>query len=459
MSKLEYSVAKNKFEQSWKGMRDDPEVRIYFNNARIMLGDSKDNSWTIAVSVPIRKNVTVAKEILRGVAQAQEKAYDLWDKCQLSRSDECTDNLRPLRVLIASDDNDPTVAEKIAEHLVKERKDVIAVIGHNASKVSNKVFGTYQNNMIMISPTSYSFDHNKTKVPNNYVYVTSFPVEASLSKIVDYIFNEADKSESKRSILFCADPKAHPPERLKSTFDSENYKNKIELIEYISNSKCDFGLKMQDFLEDAKKKKNITDLFLSAHVKNILDSIVLARDNAHLAEKDKTKKLGMFSTLTLFTKDALLLGGTDIEGLVLAVNWHSRSCGNKLNTDFLEQAKEFWSSAGSTEFDIDIDITWRTAMAYDSVNVILNRLGEIPAAELNRDELQKQFSSLTKPGTSDIRGVTGLINFKKDGSREYNSEIHSAYLVEVVEGKFRPLPDEANREREKCLEESKIESN
>jgi branched-chain amino acid transport system substrate-binding protein len=67
IAKKDYATAVSKLEASLSKQRSDPEALIYLNNAKI--GDRK--SVTIAVSVPIGGNLNVAKEILRGVAQAQ----------------------------------------------------------------------------------------------------------------------------------------------------------------------------------------------------------------------------------------------------------------------------------------------------------------------------------------------------------------------------------------------------
>lgn len=49
--------------------RNDPEARIFLNNARI----GKQKSYTIATSVPIGNDPNGSLEILRGVAQAQNE--------------------------------------------------------------------------------------------------------------------------------------------------------------------------------------------------------------------------------------------------------------------------------------------------------------------------------------------------------------------------------------------------
>lgn len=101
----QWDKAQTYLKKSRKDNPNDPEALIFLNNANI--GSTK--SYTIAVSVPISKDLNGSLEILRGVAQAQ-------DKFNSSRGDE-----RRLKVAIASDENDPKVAQDVATALVNNR--------------------------------------------------------------------------------------------------------------------------------------------------------------------------------------------------------------------------------------------------------------------------------------------------------------------------------------------------
>ncbi|QSV64010.1 MAG: hypothetical protein HEQ26_15860 [Dolichospermum sp. DL01] len=65
----DYPTAIAKFQAALIQQQNDPETLIYLNNARFV----SDNAPKIAVSVPIGSNLNVARELLRGVAQAQDK--------------------------------------------------------------------------------------------------------------------------------------------------------------------------------------------------------------------------------------------------------------------------------------------------------------------------------------------------------------------------------------------------
>src|SRR4028119_217734 len=66
-AKKDFQTAKTQFQASLQQNRNDPETLIYSNNASV----ANSNPAKIAVSVPIGSNLGIAKEILRGVAQAQ----------------------------------------------------------------------------------------------------------------------------------------------------------------------------------------------------------------------------------------------------------------------------------------------------------------------------------------------------------------------------------------------------
>ena len=64
-----FDAARTNFQASLRQNHNDPESLIYFNNSL----DDSSKYIKIAVSVPIGGNLNVAKEILRGVAQAQDE--------------------------------------------------------------------------------------------------------------------------------------------------------------------------------------------------------------------------------------------------------------------------------------------------------------------------------------------------------------------------------------------------
>lgn len=437
--KMDLDWAKGGFEKSLKELPDDPEARIYFENINAMqlsLSKTKNENQirTIAVSVPIQKNVTVAKEILRGVAQAQKEINEAWlTECKSEGDKEKCAKRGLLRVLIASDDNDPNIAKGIAKYIANERKDILAVVGHNSSEVSNKVMEEYQGKIVMLSPTSYTLNHSANKTlararDDNYIYSMTPKLESILPVILDYI-RSLESEQEERNIYFCGDSKAHDTARF-----IDGLSNKINLKGFSENTDknypnkynidCDLAelKKSNDFLKKEKENKKLTDLFLSVHVSTIIDAVILA--------KRAYKELHLYNAYTLFNRDILR---REFNELVVVVGWHSMFLHhNNENQEFIKNARCVWNghneraecSAG--KFDPDIDLTWRSAMAYDTTKLISKGLDKIlleVTGDVARRELQKQIPNL-KPD-----GVTGKIEFKENGEREGGQ----GHLVKVVE--------------------------
>jgi len=463
-----YKEAEEKFEQYFKRVdkRKDPEAWIYSNNAAILENIKDISKHNIVVaSVPIEKNDTVANEILRGIAYAQGKANV---KC----SENCT------LIAITSDDNDPKIAKRIADYLIrveltldqpKESEDsfiknlsqlwrnilqqffpegnVLAVIGHNASKVSNAVADVYQGKMVMISPTSYTFEHQDTD--NNYLFKTIFPVEETLKGLSKYII--ASYKNSKTEVHYCADGPAHDNERFTKEFRTNFEKTTVEFTSH-KNGKmiCNFHElgKLDPEIEGSK------NIFLSTHVNTIIDAIVLAGEI--LAVNDN--RVGLYAVNTPYTKDVLEEGGKVLRGLVIAVNWHSQSH-NDEGSVIGKKNKEFVDFFLSKNKDDYIDITWRTAFAYDAAKVVINALKNSEGkTRITREKLRENISNTDIPD-----GLTGKISFETNGERKLDQSTSTIHLVKLCEYngyKFIPLvkdedsleyklkwPDDSNEDR------------
>src|SRR4028118_1797267 len=129
-----YQVAAQNFQASLQQNRNDPETIIYLNNATA----SNGSYLKIAVSVPIGSNPNVAQEILRGVAQAQD---------EINTSGGI--NGAKLQVEIVNDDNSPEVVREVAKTLTNDR-NILAVIGHNASNASLEAAPIYQQEKLVM---------------------------------------------------------------------------------------------------------------------------------------------------------------------------------------------------------------------------------------------------------------------------------------------------------------------
>jgi len=186
-SKKDYPTAIAKLESSLSKQRSDPEAVIYLNNAKI--GDQK--ALTIAVSVPIGGNLNVAKEILRGVAQAQTEI-----------NSQGGINGMSLKIAIANDDNKIEIGSKVAQALVQD-PSILAVIGHNSSEVSIAAAPIYQaGGLVMMSSTSISKELSGI---GSYIFRTVPSVRFQADALSQYIV----KKQNKKNIGICFNSTAY----------------------------------------------------------------------------------------------------------------------------------------------------------------------------------------------------------------------------------------------------------
>ena len=364
-AKGNYDVAATKYAAALRSNSNDPEALIYLNNAIAL---ASDNTYKIGVSVPIGGNLDVAKEILRGVAQAQN---------EINQAGGIKGN--QVVVEIANDDNNSELAEEIAGNFVRD-DDILAVIGHNDSNVSIAAAPVYQQNgLVMVTPTS-SADVIPTM--GTYIFRTTPNTRALASTLADYAIEE----ENVTDIAVCIDSESEVSKSFKEEFIWSIYKSGGKIVP----TKCDFS--GGDFLPSRVISHAISDgaeaLLLAPSVKRVDKAAEVA-----LANDDRLTLLGSHSTVTY---DTLKKGQTAVNGMVSAVAWYPTP---ESNLAFEKDAIELWGGL----------VGWRTAMAYDAAKTIFAGL----TLGTNRDQLQqvlanRQFSA---------EGSSETINFLPSGDR------------------------------------------
>jgi branched-chain amino acid transport system substrate-binding protein len=366
----EKSIAE--FSSSLASMPDDPEARIYFNNAKI--GDH--SSFAIAVSVPIGQHSDIAQEILRGVAQAQE---------ELNHNGGIRG--KSLKVKIINDDNDPDLAKQLAKQLVQDPQ-ILAVVGHNASDVSIEAAQEYQGQLVMISPTSFAKGVTEGEVSNsgNYIYRTILNIEDIAKELVAYGIKTG-----LHKYAICSDFSAIDNRTYGNEFTSQLTKVNAELIDASCNLSAKV-LKPQVQMVESAHERGAQGLFLAPYVGRIDAALHIAQANH--------RQLKLLGSPTLNTAQTLEKGGKAVEGMVLAVPWH---VDNSPNKDFVIGADTLWKNRAS--------LTWRSATAYDATQAIIRGLEQ----SNTRIELQK---ALTQTNLFAVRGATGEVRFLPNGDRQ-----------------------------------------
>lgn len=372
-------AAVTKFNSALQENRNDPETWIYLDNASAA---AISDTIKIGVSVPVGGNLNVAREMLRGVAQAQY---------EVNHSGGIGGKL--IQVQIANDDNNPIVAKQIAAAFAKD-PDILAVVGHNSSDASLAAAPIYQKSgLVMISPTSVARDLSGI---GRFIFRTTPNTRAIADSLASYIVKTARKTR----IAICADSRAEASRSFQEEFTSSVFENGG----YITSTSCDFAA--ANFNPSEIPSQAVSDgaeaLLLAPDVNKIGQAVEVAQSNR--------SRLTLFGSHTMYTYNTLQQGQADVNTMVLSVPWHPSVFPN---SSFVANAKRFWGGAGS----------WRTALAYDASMAIFTGL----KSGANREQIQK---ALSNSGFM-LKGATGVVKFLPSGDRQ-----ELGTLVRVQPGRY-----------------------
>jgi branched-chain amino acid transport system substrate-binding protein len=376
--KGDYPTAITKFGGVLKTNRNDPEALIYLNNAKAAL---KGQLIKIGTSVPIGGNLNVAREILRGVAQAQN---------EINQTGGIDGKL--LQVEIANDNNDPAIATQVAAAFVKDTS-IIAVIGHNSSEASISAAPIYQEGgVVMISPTSVA--RNLSGI-GSHIFRTTPNSKAMANALATYVTQTARKTK----IAVCSASKTEASQSFQEELTTAVFEGGGKVV----NIPCDFS--DPNFNASDVPAKAISAGAEALVLAPSLNSINQSIDVLQAAKR----RLTVFGSQTMYAMETLKQGQSDANGMILVVPWHpSLAAGSP----FAINAKKLWGGSGN----------WRTAMSYDATLAMISGL----KSGSTREQLQK---ALSNSGFS-AKGATGVVQFLPSGDR-----MMKVVLVKVQPGK------------------------
>lgn len=391
-AKEDFFTAVTQFQSALKTQPRDPELWIYLQNAQAA---QQGQPLKIATSVPIGSNLGVAQEILRGVAQAQG---------EINRRGGIQG--RSLQVMIANDDNHPTLTQQIANLLTRNAK-ILAVVGHNAGDASIQAAPIYdQDGLVMITPTS--------------AFEGFSAIDSSIFRMVPDIRFTADKlanywvrTRPLTKVAVCSDTLSIGNELFRNRFIQTILSHGGEFIQ----EPCDFASPNFDPKTAIARirRRGANTLLLAPHVDRIEQAIALAQAN-----QGQLVLLGSNSLATPQT----LTGKQAVNGLTLAVPWHSAMTPRH---PFVQRAIPLWGSSES----------WRMAMAYDATWAI--------ATALQKNPTRQALKTTLKDATFSLQGVTGKVQFLTSGERQVTPEFGILLQVQPTTPKstdyqFVPLP-------------------
>ena len=391
-----YQEAANLFQQSIEAKQKNPELVIYYNNARAR---QQGSPFTLAAVVPIdtKNNTNEAQEILRGVAQAQNQ----FNNKGL--------NNRFLEIVIANDDNTES-AQQVAQQLVKD-DSILGVIGHNSSDATQKALPEYEKaGLAIISPTATSV------LLKSSVFFRTVSSDASAGKkLAEYTFNNL---KLKRAVIF-ANPNSPYSNSIREVFTNRFEKLGGEVIRKLlidlTDTNFDARSEISATVYSRDKFAQAAMLFPDTQSTDTAIKIVkeITRRNAKLKDdpqSGRVKELKMLGGDTLYSDNT----SKNVEGLIVAIPWFRESSPAR---PFAERSEQEWGG----------DISWRTATSFDATQAFIKALSN----NATRTNLLEKLPSIN----FDRNETSGYqLKFTEEREREGQS-----ILVQVKDGKFVPL--------------------
>jgi eukaryotic-like serine/threonine-protein kinase len=352
-----YEEAYRKFDRLHQFAKNDPDVLIYMNNAKVRYWHQKKPTrpvYTIAAVVPA--GIEQGQHILFGVAHDQHQVVDLTGKIE----DEPDVYLE---VGIADDLNKPEQAIAIAKKLVEysingtdnKTRSILAAIGHYSSEVTCASLPTYSKaGLTIISPTSSMSEMRKKCGDNNQVFfrtISSTHFEArSLVELLEHqniknlvitsFYKKKEKAGFSRDLFetFRQDFKREFSKDLGNGFDLSDLKGEVT--------------------QGIEKAKNSNVILLFPDEKTETSNVF---NNAiQIIEKADPNKIEL-----IIASNPLLsaeLGPKLLQRwngkLVVSVDWNDNpQCSNQ---DFVEMASKLWGG----------NINRTTAASYEATQVL-----------------------------------------------------------------------------------------
>lgn len=326
------------YETAVQSDRNDPESRIYWQNAQ---AKQAGNPLTVAVAVPTSSSPDSAAEILRGVAKYQTEYNQSSTSGQL------------LEVAII-DSSDPTTAPNVAQEIINT-PDILGIVGYGIDPGSQAALQAYENaGVAVLSPLTTSFQGSTLKtIPIN---------EKEDELLVNYLqavgktlTQYASQLQPSPNIAIFYNSDSSYSQQLQQEIInnlSEVQGNLIEQID-ISASNFDANTAVSNVQNNGA---NVAILALSKSKVSQAVEIATANEN-------NGSPLLLMGGDELYNADILVQGGDAIAGIILAVPWSFSP-----TDDFAQDALQSWKGR----------VSWRTATAYDATKALVETVSKNP---------------------------------------------------------------------------------
>ena len=371
----QYDRAVPLLESALQKSRNSPETLIYLNNARI--GTNK--SYTIAVAVPVSADPNGSLEILRGVAQAQSEVNQ-------------TSGVKgvPLKVEIVSDDNNPEIAQQLANTLV-QKPEVLGVVGHYASDVTLAAAGVYNTGgLVCISPVSTTV---RLSGFGKYIFRTVPSDYIAAGALADYTV----KTLQQKNVAVFFSSRSDYSQSLKSEFSRA-----IALAG--GQISGEYDLSAPDFSAATaiaqSLKLGVKALMLAPNTGTLDKALQVVQVNQ--------RRMTLLAGDDVYAPKTLEVGGQQAVDMVISVPWHINGAPGSI---FAKKSRSLWGG----------DVNWRTAISYDAVQAL--------AAALQRNSTRSGVQQALMSSDFSATGAAEMVRFLPSGDRNVGIQ-----LVKVSRG-------------------------
>ncbi|MUG99657.1 ABC transporter substrate-binding protein [Scytonema sp. UIC 10036] len=410
-----YSQAINDFEKHLIRYKNDPEARVYYNNAKAA---NSGKFVKIAVCLPItgdpnNKNYSdgIAEEILRGVALVQNNINSTPNQQNLIQGDKM------LFIQLCDDDNNTQQARKVANIIVKD-SSIKGVIGHYSSPTTLAAGEIYDGKIPAVSPMSTAVRDNNNFPLSKYVFRVSPDDSYSVKKLVDYIRH---KNLNRVAIL-------HDSQNEFTRSLSAQFRQQVKSQKIVYD--CDIKDKTKILTCIQEARKQMPEVMLLAITNKVVEQ------NTHISN--------LFSN----PGNTILIGSSSLytgrlrtinlqNKLIMALQWHR---GGE-NSELKERSFQLWETQ---------NINVRTAMGYEAAQAMAQALRKIQD-DITPQKLYQALKDLKATDEFPAKGAIVNVEFNEHGDRNVDATnedklmfiVTPQYNLTIKEDDFLP-PDNTN---------------
>jgi ABC-type branched-subunit amino acid transport system substrate-binding protein len=382
-----FSEASQYFQNYLDANKNDPEARIYLNNAKAAL-TKKPLKIAAAVPIiddPLNPSNALAEQILRGFAHVQ---YNLNQKNGI--------NGRLLFIEIASYFRSSGKIKQVADAIVS-KEDILGIFGYYTSDNMLEAAPSYDGKIAVISPTSTAVRDADFRL-NNYVFRASPDNSAGAGKLVEYMVRQ----NLKKIAIFYQPSDKYTTSFIK-VFKDILFQNQGQLV-----NECQVTQSSTEALRCLQQaKRSEAEVILLAFSDKVAEIAAIPIVN-------QSENITILGTDTLYIESVTQ---TNNPKLRITVRWH-RSNGAK--SKFEQESVKLWGTG---------DVNWRTAMSYDAAVAMVEGLkrsqGNLTRQRLYEELKKRDFSA---------EGVTAKVEFNDLGDRKPLPGI--GVLVKVENNRF-----------------------